>query len=297
MTRLTVPRRLVSGAAAAAPAAVLAAVLAALLAACSAGPGPPDAPSPATAQARVGHALPDDPVRMLFPATGAETRWAQGLDAFGQQVAHATTASCAQRRGVRLPPSAPPAFIRFFELPDLDFIARHGFRQSAPVPMPASSPTATRSASPDVIRRCHAEGAAAAAALRAAYAPLQELWFRELTSLRRRPGTVGALRALFGCLAEHGVHARDEKGFFTLVDTRLNSAASADVRRTDRALGRAYASCMRPVEAVREPARLRLRARFLADHADDVRELRKTLVPSLRRAEERYGLRLSFPVP
>lgn len=54
---------------------------------------------------------------------------------------------------------------------------------------------------------------------------------------------------------------------------------------------------MRPVEAVREPARLRLRTRFLADHADRIRELRKNLVPSLHRAERRYGVRLVSPRP
>ncbi|MFD8734054.1 hypothetical protein ACFV06_03950 [Streptomyces sp. NPDC059618] len=54
---------------------------------------------------------------------------------------------------------------------------------------------------------------------------------------------------------------------------------------------------MRPVEAVREPARLRLRARFLTDHATEVRTLRATLVPSLHRAEEKNGVRLVFPAP
>ncbi|MFD3932307.1 hypothetical protein [Streptomyces sp. NPDC058614] len=45
---------------------------------------------------------------------------------------------------------------------------------------------------------------------------------------------------------------------------------------------------MRPVEAVREPARQQLRTRFLAEHADEVSELRRTLVPSLRRAEKQF---------
>jgi hypothetical protein len=54
---------------------------------------------------------------------------------------------------------------------------------------------------------------------------------------------------------------------------------------------------MRPVEAVREPARLRLRRHFLADHDDEIRELRETLVPSLRRAEKQHGLGLVFPAP
>jgi hypothetical protein len=54
---------------------------------------------------------------------------------------------------------------------------------------------------------------------------------------------------------------------------------------------------MRPVEAVREPARLRLRARFLTDHAAQVRTLRATLFPSLRRAAREHALSLVFPAP
>lgn len=295
MIRPVIPRRFVVRTTALAAAA-------AILAACSADAGPPGAsPAPPVAPAAsVSHALPDDPVRMLLPATGAETRWSQGLDTFGQQVAHAAAVACAHNRGIDLPPTQPPpAFIRLFELPDLDFVARHGFSQSAVVPdrTPVASPDAARSGTPDAIRSCLAAGAAAAKALRDAYAPLQQRWFSELTSLRRDPATVRALGTLPSCLAGHGINVPDENGFFALADARLQSAAPVDAPHTDRALGRVYAACMRPVEAVREPARLRLRTRFLTEHAAQVGELRKNLVASLRQAEKRYGVRLSFPAP
>ncbi|MFD9330261.1 hypothetical protein [Streptomyces sp. NPDC060065] len=282
-----------------------AAAVAALLVACSADPGPSDGepgPSDGTSSARVAparldHALPDDPVRMLFPATGAETRWTQGLDTFGQQVARAAADSCARDRGIGLPEQVPLAFIRFFELPDLDFIAQHGTSASATVPAPAASPGATRTGSPAEIRQCRAEGSAAADALRDSYAALQGRWYSELVSLRRDPATVRALKTLPGCLAGFGIQARDEQAFMALADARMQSAAPADLPRAERELGRAYASCMRPVEAVREPARQQLRTRFLTEHADEVGELRRTLVPSLRQAEKQFGVRLSFPAP
>ena len=104
---------------------------------------------------------------------------------------------------------------------------------------------------------------AAGSVLRDSYAALQGRWFTELTSLRGDPRTVRALRALSGCLAGRGIRARDENAFFALSDARMQTVAPAELPRTERRLGSAYASCMRPVEAVREPARLRLRARFL----------------------------------
>lgn len=291
-------------------------------AACSADPAPPSAPAPAArvSAARLSAALPDDPVRMVLPATGAETRWTQGLDVFVRQEARAVAASCAHDHGTGLPAQDPITFIRYYELPDLDFVARHGMSASATVPAPTPGParTGTEARAGDeggdrrasgsasgsggsgdtaVVRRCVAEGTAAATALRDTYAALQGQWFSTLVPLRRDPAVLHALRGLPGCLARHGIEVRDENGFFALADTREQTTAADRLPAVERALGSAYADCMRPVEAVREPARLRLRARFLADHAAEVRTLRAGLFTALRRATEAHGPRLVFPAP
>ncbi|MGV9519679.1 hypothetical protein ACWDRS_05740 [Streptomyces griseus] len=145
--------------------------------------------------------------------------------------------------------------------------------------------------------RCQDEGAAAVGVLRGTYASLQAAWFKELGSLDDDPATVEALAALPDCLAGHDIEVSDEDGFFRHTDTRLQSVAPADLPRENRVLGSAYADCMRPVEAVREPIRERLRTDFLADHAAELDKVRETLVPSLRGAEEQHGVRLSFPAP
>ncbi|MCT9076487.1 hypothetical protein [Streptomyces fulvoviolaceus] len=281
----------------------LAATAALLTAACSTAAGSTvggrsgeGLPAPVTA-ARLTYGLPDDPVRMVLPATGAETRWTQGLDVFGQQVARTVAADCARDLGIGLTEEVPPAFISFADLPDLDFLGRHGFGHGAEVPTPAASPAPSRSGTSAEIRRCRAEGAAAAEEVRDAYLPLQQKWFGELAAVRSDPAATRALSGLPDCLAEQGYRARDENAFFALVDNRLMNAPSADFPRVDSELGHAYAVCMRPVEAVREPARLRLRERFLTEHAEEVGELRTTLVPALRGAEKRYGVRLAFPAP
>ncbi|MER5202484.1 hypothetical protein [Streptomyces sp. NPDC002825] len=285
------------------------AATAALAAACSAAPSSPPSPqarpgAPAlvsVTSARVDHVLPDDPTRMLFPTAGDETRWTQGLDAFAQQIAYAAASSCARRGGFVLPPELPPpAFIRLFELPDLDFVAHHGFSRSADVPMPAPGPgsAAARTGDAAEIRRCQAEGGAAANTVRKRYTALQQRWFQQLTTLRRDPATLAAFAGLPACLAGQGVQAQSEDDFFAQVDRRVQQAATeADAGREDRALGHAYATCMRPVEDVRVAARERLRTRFLTEHAAELGTLRKTFVPDLHAAEKRYGVVLSFPAP
>ncbi|MGW6493178.1 hypothetical protein [Streptomyces sp. NPDC055056] len=312
----------------------LAAVAALVTAACSAHPAPtadPTPPAPVSA-ARLSAAPPDDPVRMVLPATGAETRWTQGLDVFVRQEARAVTASCAHDHGTEPPTQDPVTFIRYYELPDLDFVARHGMSASAAVPVVTPGPVRTDTGARSgkgreplvgrgsdagteegsgagkgsgagdagdtaVVRRCVAEGTAAATALRDTYAALQGQWFGTLVPLRHDPAVLRAQRTLPGCLARRGIRVRDENGFFALADARQQTTPADRLPSVERALGSAYADCMRPVEAVREPARLRLRARFLADHAAEVRTLRANLLPALRRAAEEHGLRLVFPAP
>jgi hypothetical protein len=279
--------------------------------------------APAPAPARLTYALPADPARMVLPATGAESRWTQGLDAFGQQVASSVTADCAREHGFALPEQVPPAFISYSNLPDLAFLGRHGFGHGAEVPAPGSawsqepagspgsvaspspaetpaplvSPAPTESGSPARIRDCRTRGSAAAGKVRGVYLPLQKRWFGELAATRDDPAAAEAIAALPRCLAKQGYRVRDEDAFFSLVDSRLMTASSADFARVDTTLGSVYATCMRPVEAVREPARRALRERFLADNAQEIRALRAALVPALRRAEKEYGVRLAFPAP
>ncbi|MGW3102354.1 hypothetical protein [Streptomyces sp. NPDC001100] len=283
--------------------AALAAAVALLATACSAQvadvagqPSGTRAAAPVT-PARLGRTLPDDPVRMVLPATGAETRWTQGLYVFGQQVTREAAAGCARRGGFALPREIPLAFIRFFALPDLDFIARHGLSTSADVPATAVAPSTARTATAAEVRRCRAEGAKAAAALSDIYLPVEQRWFGRLGALDDDPATVRARRGLSGCLSAHGVRAGDEKSFMAVADSRQNSATAAELPAVEGELGRIYATCMRPVEAVRAPARLRLRAGFLTEHTAEIRALRTKLLPAVRRAERQYGLTLVFPEP
>ncbi|MFE2582490.1 hypothetical protein [Streptomyces sp. NPDC059378] len=269
-----------------------------LVTACAADPGGPTGPAAAAvAPARLGRVLPDDPVRMVLPAVGPETRWTQGLDVFGRQVGRSATARCAERKGFAPPDDVPPAFIRFFELPDLDFVARHGLSASAGVPALSPRSGTARTGSAAEVNACRAAGTKAADTVRGLYVELQQQWFGELMSLRDDPAVLKAQRGLPDCLAEQGVPAGDERTFMSMADARQQRAAPADLPATERALGSAYATCMRPVEAVREPARLRLRTGFLAAHAAEIGSLRTTLFPALRRAERDYGVPLVFPEP
>ncbi|WP_328831319.1 MULTISPECIES: hypothetical protein [unclassified Streptomyces] len=285
--------------------AVLAAVVALLVTACSAhGAQVADVADPPSGSraapvtpARLGRTLPADPVRMVLPATGAETRWTQGLYVFGRQVDRAAAADCARRGGFALPAEIPLAFIRFFALPDLDFIARHGLSASAEVPAPATAPSTARTGTAAEVRRCRAEGAKAAAALSGIYLPVEQRWFGELGSVDGDPATVRATRGLSGCLSAHGVEARDEQGFMAVADARQQSATAAELPVVEAESGRVYATCMRPVEAVRAPARLRLRTGFLTAHTAEIRTLRTKLLPALRAAEHRYDVPLVFPEP
>ncbi|WP_331726333.1 hypothetical protein [Streptomyces sp. NBC_00887] len=236
MTRRTLART------AAAAATVL------LAAACSTAVGASGEQQPAPqGPGRLTHALPDDPVRMVLPSTGAETRWSQGLNVFGQQVALAAADECARESGFGLTEEIPLAFIPFGDLPDLEFLDRHGFGQSPDVPAGAAEPAPARSGGAAEVGRCRTAGATAAEQVTKVYQPLRQAWFGELaTAAKRTPAAVRALRDLPGCLTDQGYAVADQKAFFSLVDRRLMSAPAADLTRVNSKLGHAYATCMRP---------------------------------------------------
>ncbi|MFE6488599.1 hypothetical protein ACFVGN_37495, partial [Streptomyces sp. NPDC057757] len=139
---------------------------------------------------------------------------------------------------------------------------------------------------------------AAVRGLDALSSPLQGKWWNELDTLRDQPQVRHALTKLPECLDHrHNLRVNSEDDFFALVDSRLADHADDDAAlvREDRKLAVAYADCMRPVEAVREPLREKLRERFVAENSREIASLRSKLGPVVRELEKRHGVRISFP--
>ncbi|WP_432129230.1 hypothetical protein [Streptomyces sp. bgisy082] len=276
--------------------AVAAVLCAASTAACSTSTSTstPDSPgdrlSVTTASPKTSYTEPGDIGPMLFPSTGAETRFTQGLDGFLELAQDVYTRACG--RGGDTADGPPPMFVRRMALPDLVHIQAHGF-SSTPVPRPPVTRRAT--AVP-----CDADTARAEIlAVKKLFVPLQAQWWNTVDTLDKSPEVRRAFEGLRTCLPAHGVAATDEDAFFGLVDSRLN-ALDGEPRaaaREDRRLGAVYARCMAPVETVREKLREQRRVAFLDAHSAEVERLRAVLPERLRQLEERYGIRYGVPVP
>ncbi|MEU8616300.1 hypothetical protein [Streptomyces sp. NPDC048623] len=281
-----------------APVPVALAALAALagLTACSAEPAPPAAPAAPQhrpAAVPVTTALPADVADMVLPTTGEQTRWTQGLDAFGRLAADTAVRACLAETRTPAPPHEPPAFVRFSEIPDLPFIGRNGFN-GVIVPGsadPAPDRPAAGAGQQQVQNRCMDTGRTVDQSLRTLYVKLQGQWFQEEAGLRRHPQVVAALRGFGPCLAAHKVEAADENAFFALVDRRLQDGDTAG----EHALAGTYATCMKPVEDVRGELRRALGERFRAAHRQEIAALGTALPARIRDLERRYSVRISFP--
>ncbi|MDP9793731.1 hypothetical protein J2S43_002243 [Catenuloplanes nepalensis] len=239
----------------------------------------------------VTQAFPADVVSLVLPATGAETRGAQGLDAFEQAVAQKVAADCYATHGLRPPDHPPPLFIRLYDVPDLEFIAQHGFNSGAPSGVPAEQPLPMAS-SDRFAATCQEESEAATRPLRSLTEPLHIEWLKALSTVNASADVQAAYRDLGACFHEHEVRADSEESFFEIADAQSRAAADGAVTSS---LATAYATCMRPIEAVREPLRLDSRQRLLADRADQARRLRQELTPLIRELERKHGLTIQFP--
>ncbi|MFC9792813.1 hypothetical protein ACFVJI_09250 [Streptomyces sp. NPDC127584] len=261
-------------------------------------PEPLPTPSGVVRPPSVRKGLPRDITAMVLPATGADTRLTQGLDGFAQMVGHARLTECVEGEGVNPPEAAPPAYIGWSDLPDLGFIGRHGLTRSVPATADAERPSPKGRKDPAAQQRCVAEAHAAIKAFKDLYAPLQSLWWPEVAAVRDDPRAREALRSLPGCLGRYGIDVDDEDGFFALVDRTVQRTEDAEeAARADRGLGAAYATCMAPVEAVREPLRTSRRTAFQASHRGEMLALERSLLPRIRELERRHGLSFARPVP
>jgi hypothetical protein len=284
-------------------AAVLGAVvMSTVLTACGASAPGPSAPARSlpSGDARppgVREGVPRDITAMVLPATGADTRLTRGLDGFAQTLGHARLRECVQRQGVSFPDVPPPAYIGWSDLPDLEFIGRHGLTLNVPVPQ-ADSPVPAGRKDPEAQRRCEQDARVVAKEFKDLYGPLQSQWWPEVSAVRDDPRSREALRGLPGCLDRYGIHVDGQEGFFALVDRTVQGIEdSAGAARADRGLGAAYSVCMAPVEAVREPLLVRRRTAFQASHRDEIAALRRTLPSRIREFERRYGVTFAQPVP
>ncbi|MER7760691.1 hypothetical protein [Streptomyces sp. NPDC097619] len=284
-------------------AVVLFAALGSLTVACAAPASPPGTPAPAVPATRsaartaaVSYDMPADITSLVLPTTGEDTRWTQGLDALGSLAAAWEADGCARDLGQSLPDSPPPMFTRYRALPDLTHLAAHGFAADNLVP---GAPTAPRPGAdaparpgPE-LRTCLSRGRAVGQELVEVYGPLQSAWFTEVATIDRTPEVRAAFAGLGDCLTAHRVDAADESAFFDLVDQRLQAADDTAAR----GLGKVYATCMKPVEAVRQPLRARAASRFRASHSAEITTVRARLPGKIADLEKRYRIRISFPKP
>ncbi|MFD8141825.1 hypothetical protein [Streptomyces sp. NPDC059708] len=284
--------------------AVLAVPLLLLSSACSApehlGSAASGAPAGAVAAepaAPVSYGIPQDVTAMVLPVTGKDTRLTQGLEGFDGLIRYQVMRGCLTSAHAAVSDIPPPMFIRLFEIPDLEAIARNGFQGSV-MPGFTPSPSAPGSAMPDEAlgQRCSKQGDAASAELHSAYGPLLSRWLLQLAPLEQNESVVSARTSFTACLADKGVQAKDENGFFADVDRKMQASDGREALKTeDRRLGAIYATCFKPVEAAREPLRAHLREQFAAEHRDELEKVRGNLPGLLAEMEKRHSLRFSVP--
>lgn len=253
-------------------------------ASCSATPGDAVQAPPVTQE------FPVDPVPMVLPTTGAETRWTQGLRAFTWRIGDTVTRACARDGNVALPDAPPPMFVRFFGIPDLEFIRAHGFAGG-------SAPAVAQGGEPDAVRQrqCVEEGRTAVRPLELMYSSLQQQWFDAVSAIDANDQVSDAFQGFTECLWRRGVRVRDEYEFFAFLESQVNAVDGQESADVERKLAIDYVTCMAPVESVRHPLREQRRREFVRAHAPEIEILRQTLLPAIRDLEARFTIPITFP--
>lgn len=230
--------------------------------------------------------LHDAVIAALFPATGADFTFdaTHGLRAFSQSVFQHDVAACMAQKDAPYMPDLTAPVVHVNDFPDLSVLSEQGLSGPAEPGVSADSP----------LGQCNASVARSADAQRwetTLRGPLPEEWMQTATAVDHDPRVLTAYQAFGPCAAAHGVAAASESDFFGYADGSEQSAATEAQRRAiDVHLGRIYATCMQPIEAVRSHIRTGLRGTFLDQHQADVQRIEQQVAMSVAALEQKTGV-------
>jgi hypothetical protein len=120
---------------------------------------------------------------------------------------------------------------------------------------------------------------------------LSTSWSATLTRIDSSAAVQRKLPGFSKCLAAAGVQATTITAFFSYATHASHGSGSST---TARSTGQLYAGCIAPLEAVRDAARVRARATFIADHAASISQLEASWHSALVTLE-RSGI--AWPAP
>ena len=112
---------------------------------------------------------------------------------------------------------------------------------------------------------------------------LMEQWQQVVLAVDSAPKFQQALVGWQACTQRAGVDVKTIEDFFTYADSQAHQGGSA---QDSVHLGRLYAMCLGPAEAVRDKLRQQAKVSFLADHAGTVSQLTSVLASLKAQSEQ-----------
>jgi len=222
----------------------------------------------------------------FFPTDGLDFADAYRFVAWEGSAMAAMTNRCLT--GTGFPVNPPSAALVYggdnTEFPELQYLSQHGFLVMEPPSYPGPNPTrgmsSVRYGSAE--RRCRTSTSAGFHSLIETGAPLQQQWMSTVTAIDAGPQFQRALVGWRSCTQRAGVDVTTISDFFTYADSQAHGGSTQDSIH----LGRIYARCLGPAEAVRDQLRQQARVSFLSNHASAVAEL-TSMLASLKVQSER----------
>jgi hypothetical protein len=163
-------------------------------------------------------------------------------------------------------------------MPDLAYIATHGFEIISPAPASAYQGVLAGSAdtafSNDLGHCDSLPVSPAVQRFQDAIGPISGQWMTESNGVQGDPAVIHAYVGLDACIRSHGINEPDEDGFFDYDQMVTNSGNPDGTDEMAKLLqiAHVYITCISPVEAVRLKIRTSLRQTFLSDNAGAVEQ-------------------------
>jgi hypothetical protein len=213
-----------------------------------------------------------------FPVSGEEIDAPSPIYDLVAELSADAASACMKADGFQYPGYYGNGPTHFETMPDLAYIATHGFDIISPNPPSAYGPILTGSAGTaysNALGRCGSLPVSPAVQrFQDAIGPLTGQWMTESNGVQGDPAVIHAYIGFDACIRSHGINEPDEDGFFDYDQKVTNSGNPQGTDEMAKLLQIAhiYITCISPVEAVRLKIRTSLRQTFLSDNAAAVEQ-------------------------
>ncbi|MGB8196902.1 MAG: hypothetical protein WCF25_07850 [Acidimicrobiales bacterium] len=210
----------------------------------------------------------------FFPTSGVTFEAGDAYSSDVNAIEIAIYNNCLEAAGFQGTSYSPQPYVgNNTEFPNLPYLRSHGFSVSeGPTPDPTKGMSASeKKAYNQQSSDCSQKISSKFASLQTLGGPLQNQWFNIVAQIDQTKAVRKGIKQFSTCAAKSGVDVTGINDFFQYLGAQMNRSGHSEA--VELHLAGIYATCLTPVETLRDNLRSTARKNFFASNAEQIKQL------------------------